>query len=345
MALLGMPSSSHAQALSQIAPFAAEEEAASAAASSPEAASAAAGSPAALRVGMPPSADTSMALESAEPSISDGTTWRAESDIRRGRMVAVVGGIVAADVIGVYKLARSWYDAPRSGFHLHDMDRDLREYKQQDKFGHAFSAYYLGLLSSQAYRWAGLSSQSSIWLGGTTSFIGLLQVEIVDGFYQNWGFSVLDLGMNALGSGLAVAQQLDPHTFGGLRFKMSYWPSQAYRDGLYPSYSDTIVDDYEGRIFWLAVNAHGVLPTSWRDDLPGWLKPWGVAVGNGASGIANDVFGGERHVYLALDLDLAKIPVGNSRILQFLRSQANFIHMPLPGVRFSSDGPTLGFFF
>lgn len=289
--------------------------------------------------------DTASASFSEDPVVADGTIWREDSDIRTGRLVGIAGGMLAADLVGVYKIASSWYDTPRSEFHLHDFDRDWREYHQQDKFGHAFSAYYIGLLMSQAYRWAGFSSPKSIWLGGATSFVGLLQIEIADGFYENWGFSLLDLGMNAVGSGLAVAQQFDPHTFGGIRLKMSYWPSEAFREGLYPPYSDTVVDDYEGRIFWLAVNAHGVLPGSWRDEIPTWIRPLGIAVGNGASGIARNVFGGERQVYVALDLDLAKIPVGDSRLLQFLRSQANFIHLPMPGVRFSPDGASLGFFF
>ena len=291
------------------------------------------------------SADTSAAHRIARRSISDGTIWRTESDVRRGRMYAVAGVIVAADVAGIYKLASSWYESPHSAFHFHSFDLDSRGYKQQDKFGHAMSSYYLTTTSAQAYRWAGLSWRRSVWTGAATASAGLLQVEIADGFHENWGFSLLDLGANTFGAALAVAQQLDPHTFGGIRMKISYRPSEAFRDGLYPPYSDTMVDDYEGQIFWMAANVHGVLPVSWRSGFPGWLQPFGVAVGHSASGIANDVFGGERQLFLALDLDLSKIPVGDNRFLQFLRSQANFIHLPLPGIRFSQHGPVFGFFF
>ncbi len=260
-------------------------------------------------------------------------------------MYAVAGGIIAADLVGIYKLASSWYDSPHSAFHFHDLNLDWRVYKQQDKFGHAFASYYFSTTSAQAYRWAGMSWRRSIWIGAATAYVGLLQVEIADGLHANWGFSLLDLAANTFGAGLAVAQQLDHHNFGGIRMKLSYRPSEAYREGRYPPYSDTIVDDYEGQIFWMAVNVHGVLSGSQRSVVPAWLQPFGVAFGHSASGIANHVLGGERQIFVALDLDLSKIPVGESRFLQFLRSQANFIHLPLPGVRFTNDGTTFGFFF
>lgn len=289
--------------------------------------------------------DSTATHPAVHPTRSDGTIWRTKADIRRVRMIAVAGGIVAADLVGLYKLASSWYDSPHSAFHVHNLDLDSRGYKQQDKFGHAFASYYFSTTSAQAYRWAGMSWRKSIWIGAATAYAGLLQVEIADGFHENWGFSFLDLAANTFGAGLAIAQQLDPHSFAGVRMKLSYRPSEAFKEGRYPPYSDTVVDDYEGQIFWMAVNAHGVLPGSWRSRYPGWLQPFGVALGHSAGGIANHVFGGERQIFVALDLDLSKIPVGDSRFLQFLRSQANFIHLPLPGVRFSNGGTTFGFFF
>ena len=54
---------------------------------------------------------------------------------------------------------------------------------------------------------AGFSGESSVWFGALTGWIWMLEIEISDGLFADWGFSWLDLSANTLGAGFFVLQQ------------------------------------------------------------------------------------------------------------------------------------------
>jgi hypothetical protein len=295
----------------------------------------------------PDSSGTSLSFDNERyyPYLDDGTTWRKTTQLKSWRLGVIVGGFLIFDAAGYAKISQLQYDTKTTSFHFHEGSRDIREYKQIDKVGHFVEAYYMSHLTSKIYRWAGLSAPSSIWFGSLTGFLWMLQIEITDGFYEAWGFSYYDLLMNVLGCGYSALQQFYPEQLRGIRFKVSYAPSTAYKNGLYPPYSNSILDDYEGINFWMTFNIYDLVPRDWRRTYPGWLAPWGVSLGYGVEGIAQDVFGGQREFLIGLDIDLNKIPTGENKFVKFWKDEFNFIRLPLPAVRVSPTTIWFGFYF
>ncbi len=279
------------------------------------------------------------------PSIDDGTRWTCTSNVKPSRLGLMIGALLISDAIAFKKLADFWYQTETSTFHFHEGSRDIREYKQMDKISHMVNGYWISRFASKFFRWGGFSAESSIWLGSLSSFLWFLQIEVTDGFFAAWGFSYYDFLMNVAGCGYAALQQFYPHPFKGIQFKMSYTPSNAYNKNLYSTVSKSWVDDYEGFTFWLAINIYDVLPENWRRSYPGWMAPWGIAIGHGVQDIARNVFNGRREIFIGLDFDIAKIPTGNSSFLKFMKDELNTIRLPLPAVCVSPSTVWFGFYF
>jgi hypothetical protein len=100
---------------------------------------------------------------------------------------------------------------------------------------------------------------------------------------------------NTLGVGWRVAEDYWP-AMQHVRFKVSYWPSEAWRAGLYGS----IVDDYESTYHWGSVDPEIFMPDSWGDIWPDWLN---IALAHTVEGIVDYDGSGRHRFYLALDLD------------------------------------------
>ncbi len=282
------------------------------------------------------------------PQLPDGTTWQSQTDIKPLRLGIVAGGIVAAEVGGLLYWNYTWYDTKTGSFHFNDFSEDMKVYQKMDKLGHMIHAYVITDLFAKAYRWSGFSVRSSIWLASATAFFWMLQIEIKDGFYPDWGFSLGDFGANTLGISLAALRQFYPEQLGGFRFKASYHVSTAYRYKLYTNKNVGHPEDYEGLTFWAAANVHDFMPKNIQRTYPGWLKPFGIAIGYSVKKVANDVFGGYNEVYLSLDLDLTKISMGGFDqfgIVIFLKDILNYIKLPMPTVRLSPKTTYVGFYF
>lgn len=278
--------------------------------------------------------------------LPDGTLWRDKSDIDYLKLGGVMGGILTVDIIGYYKLKDQWYNHPTSKMHAENFNLDIRLYQQMDKFGHLLHAYYATGLVSRLYRWTGLSGENSILYGAITGWLWMMQVEIADSFFDEWGFSWLDLTANTIGVSFSALQQLYPDALDGLQLKFSYHTSEALRERRYNNGSKLWVDDYEGLTWWLAVNVYHYLPANVQQNYPDWLKPFGLAVGHSAKHIADDPLHGEREIFLGLDFDLRKLPIGeDSDILKFLKNELNILKLPLPAVRITPSGVWYGLYF
>lgn len=279
------------------------------------------------------------------PNIDDGTVWRTHSDINKKRLYSVFGAMAVADIIGYFRLKELQYDAPTTTFHFTDFSEDIRKNKQMDKYGHIFDGYFSTHLISKAYRWSGMSARKSIYYGGLTGWLLFLQVEMADAFFEDWGFSTGDLMGNTIGAGFATFQQLNPDPWQGVRLKISYLPSEAHQQGLYSSVSSSKLDDYEGRTHWISFTIYDFLPEKWQQDYPVWLKPLAISVGQSVKGIATDVWGGTREVFIGLDIDFNKIPTGRSNLLKALKGELNLIRLPLPAVKITPETTWYGFYF
>lgn len=278
--------------------------------------------------------------------LSDGTIWREENNLNGYKIAGVLGAIAIVDFAGYNQLKNLWYTQRHSYWHSLDFTEDFRKYRWMDKFGHAMDAYFVSDLTAKAYRWSGFSGNSSILLGALTGWLWMMQIEISDGFFLEWGYSWGDVLANSVGSGFYILQQTNYELFGGLHPKISYHKSNAWKEARYIKVPGSIIDDYEGMTFWLGVNPYHYFPESWKQDYPKWLAPLGIAFGYGAKGIGIDPQGGRHEFFVGLDIDISKIPIGEgSGLVKFLKSEFNFIRLPLPAVRITPSGVWYGLYF
>ena len=267
------------------------------------------------------------------------------SGIRRGRLtgvLAVEGTLYVASLTGLYF---AWYkDYPQTTFHLFNDDG---EWMQVDKCGHAITAFYISRIGYSTYRWSGVNETKAAWFGGLFGFAYMLNVEILDGFSSQWGFSLGDFTANTLGSAIFVTQQLAWHE---QRFSLKYSFHQTkyaqYRpDLLGDNLIQNMIKDYNGHSYWISGNISSFLPE--RSKFPRWIN---VAVGYGAEGMTG-AFGNSanhngqqippfpryRKFFLSLDIDLTRIRT-KSAILRGIFTVVSFIKIPAPTLEYNTLG-------
>jgi len=125
------------------------------------------------------------------------------TDKRKVRQFAAVTG--AGYGIGVVAMYQLWYkDIPRQSFRFFN---DNAEWKQIDKAGHFFSAFYISKGTAHVLRDCGIPSRRSAVIGSLTGFALLLPVEIFDGYSEAYGASTGDLIANAAGSSFFLSSR------------------------------------------------------------------------------------------------------------------------------------------
>jgi hypothetical protein len=243
-------------------------------------------------------------------------------------MAAAGAGLVATDILAYAHFRKVWWDHPRTRFHLYrgwrrtsgsyDLGFDDSLWHHVDKCGHVFSASLLSRYGATTARWIGLSPGASDWAGFALASFLMLEIEVYDGFFAEWGFSLGDLIANELGAVLPVLQRRYA-ALRGMNVKLSYRPSGD------PVYSRYAVEDYGGMTFWLCVDGHLLLPRVARRY---WPEVLDFAVGYGTT----KKVGGRRELYFALDLDLSKVGF-RSPFLRAVAQALNVIHMPTPALQ------------
>ncbi|MFZ4521807.1 MAG: DUF2279 domain-containing protein [Bacteroidales bacterium] len=269
--------------------------------------------------------------------------------LRKGRLTGVLiaqGTLYVASVTGLYF---AWYkDYPQSSFHLFN---DGGEWMQVDKCGHAISANYISRIGYSTYRWSGVKEKQAAWFGGLLGFAYMLNIEILDGFSSEWGFSTGDLAANTIGSMMFVGQQLAWHE---QRFSLKYSFHQTqyaqYRpDLLGENLIQNMIKDYNGHSYWVSGNISSFL--SKKSRFPRWLN---VALGYGAEGMTG-AFGNSngsngkpvpsypryRKFFLSVDIDLTRIPT-KSTVLKGIFTVLSFIKIPAPTLEYNTLGQWKG---
>jgi hypothetical protein len=260
------------------------------------------------------------------------------------RLAWVIGGKAVVYGASLALLYEAWYkDYPRSGWHwINDND----EWLQMDKIGHATASAYFGKMGYEMYRWAGVKRKPAIWIGGSTGFIFLTVIEILDGFSAEWGASMGDFAANAIGAGLFIGQQLGWNDQ-RINLKWSYHETQYAQynpEQLGTSFAERMLKDYNGQTYWLSGNIKSFLPK--RSKFPGWLN---VSLGYSGEGMlgANSnptTINGEpvpefpryRQYFLSIDVDLPRIKT-KSHFVKFLLNGLNFIKVPFPTLEYNSQ--------
>jgi len=267
------------------------------------------------------------------------------SAIRKGRLAGVViaqGALYVASITGLYF---AWYkEYPQSTFHLFN---DGGEWMQVDKCGHGITAYYISRIGYSTYRWSGVKEKPAAWFGGLLGFAYLLNIEILDGFSSQWGFSLGDLTANTLGSMIFVGQQLAWHE---QRFSLKYSFHQTqyaqYRpDLLGDNLIQNMIKDYNGQSYWVSGNISSFLSSS--SKFPKWLNiaaGYGAEGMTGASGNTTDqngqpvpAFPRYRQFFLSVDVDLTRIPTKSS-VLKGIFTVLSFIKIPAPALEYNTLG-------
>ena len=264
--------------------------------------------------------------------------------------------------IGLYN---TWYrQYPQTGFHFFN---DWNEWGNMDKAGHVYTAYFQGVLTYKGARWTGLDEDNSILVGAICGSLFQSTIEVMDGFSEQWGFSLSDMAANVAGVSTFVVQQ---KVWGEQRInlKVSSWPKNypttnivstdllavstldQRANELYGSgYFESFLKDYNAQTIWASFNINSFIKR--ESKVPDWLN---VAVGYGSE----NMFGGfenewtvdqsefivdqtlyPRHqqYYLGLDVDLTRIKV-KSPFLKSLLSVLNIFKIPLPAIEYNSLG-------
>jgi hypothetical protein len=155
---------------------------------------------------------------------------------------------------GLALLSFAWYRKQRrSSFHFFN---DNPEWQQMDKFGHAYTAFYLSYFAFHLLLYAGVERKTALNYGGWVGAILMTPIEILDGFSDGYGASWGDEVANIAGSAFFIWQQkkwgevkLQPQFF----FKPS--PFAALRPELLgKNLAEQWLKDYNGQVYWLRFN-------------------------------------------------------------------------------------------
>lgn len=294
----------------------------------------------------------------SDSAISSTSLQTDSSTILKTRRSIVGYSSIAAYGSALYGLNKAWYaNYPRSAFHFYN---DNGEWNQVDKVGHAWSAYQLTSASFHAWKWTGVNEKKTLLYAGISGPGFLTIIEILDGFSQEWGFSMGDMAANILGSGLFLGQQAFWNEQ-KITFKFSF-NKKDYNESLLKKRADNLfgkswyermLKDYNAQTYWLSGNIHSFFPES---NFPKWLN---ISFGYGAEGMLGgyenkwtDKNGTVidrtdikriRQFYLAPDIDLTKIRT-RSRFLKTTFYLFNSLKFPAPTIMIDSKGKIHGYF-
>lgn len=223
-----------------------------------------------------------------------------------------------------------------------------------DKFGHAYSNFTASRLMMDAFDWAGFAKKEKLIYGGTVGFVYMTGIEIMDGFSDGWGFSYGDMIANALGTGMAIAQEAYWN-------KQKIWIKYSYNESGLAHYNpillgsnlaEKILKDYNAQIYWLSFNPFVVfnketkipkcLNLSFGYGAGGMLRAQGY---NSVTYVVNSTphveyeFTAERirNYYFSLDIDLTQIKT-KSKFLKTLFTCLNSVKVPAPAIQFNNKG-------
>lgn len=263
--------------------------------------------------------------------------------------------------IGLY---HAWYKQyPQSKFHLFN---DGGEWNNMDKVGHVYTAYFQGVLCYKGAKWTGLSDDKSILVGAICGSLFQSTIEVMDGFSEEWGFSLYDMGANITGIGIYALQQ-KYWKEQRISLKVSSFPQkypeytvvgsggtsillQDRANHLFgTSFAEKYLKDYNAQVIWASANVHSFLPSGNR--WPEWLNvAFGVGAGNMFGGYKNEwETDGEQFVvdpnfyprvqqyYLGFDINLTKIKTNNN-FLKGMLSIFDIFKVPSPAIELNSRG-------
>lgn len=254
-------------------------------------------------------------------------------DHRKLRIAAISSA--AAYSITLVGLNQLWYkNSPRQSFTFFN---DNAEWKQIDKAGHFYSAFYLAYGTSRGLQSFNVRDTRADLIGALTGFAVLVPIEIFDGYSAAYGASAGDLVADAAGALFYIGQKK-------LWSEVRIYPKFSFRTSSYASLRpnvlgegfEQVIKDYNGQTYWLSLDADRFF------RFPKWLN---ISVGYGANGMVyardqqNEAAGlgtPYRQYYFSLDFDPTSIQ-SRSKVVRTLLFVAGMIRIPSPAVEFNRD--------
>ena len=270
--------------------------------------------------------------------------------IHLDRLALIGGGAATFRYIGFKYVDRAWYQGQKTDSIRWLNDWNGETYVNFDKAGHFMGGLFMSQSLNSAYAWAGFGTRSAAFLGTITSWAALLEIEMRDAYFDQWGFSIPDFVANTAGASLPLLHALFPRTR-AIGFKFSYFPSGLYLDNAERARNDRpniqhAIDDYEGMTVWMTIAVDRLLPKR-AETL--WPKGLGLSLGYGVKGLHGsnvksrgrfkrypDRPDAEPELLLGLDYDARRLP-GQGRFAQHFKKQLNWLHFPTPAVRIYPD--------
>ena len=170
-------------------------------------------------------------------------------------------GLTSAYYTGsIFVLSKTWYkDRERVPFHFYN---DNNGYLQVDKFGHTFGGYIYSYIGFHFLMNSGFNRKDALLYGATLGFVLQAPIEIMDGIYEDYGFSWGDIVANTLGSAIVIGQEL-AFKEQIVKYKFSYWESAYSREAngyLGTNSFNRIFKDYNGHTYWLSCPINKIRP-------------------------------------------------------------------------------------
>ena len=248
--------------------------------------------------------------------------------VSRLRLGLTLVGVSVYNSAFYQTLKKPWWSGDKSDFHVIN-DWWANYSMEVDKLAHAFAGQSMALTAARSYEWSGMSRRQALFWGGVTGLATLTQVEVLDGYTREYGFSTADCAANVAGAFFPLMQEMwRPLRL--LTFKMSYHTAR-----FEPGRSPGVLEDYNRQTYWLALDVDGVLPRNARGWWPDWL---GVAVGYGVdNAFASRRDDRVREFYVAFDFDPTRA-VDDGGWLAGILAPLHYIHFPAPAIRIREDG-------
>ena len=260
--------------------------------------------------------------------------------MKKSRLTPLLIGTGVGYGLGMVGMNELWYkNSPRSSFHFFN---DAGEWKQMDKVGHCYSAFFESMTAVRVLSWAGLPQKKAIFWGCMSGIILQSPIEILDGFSAAYGASLSDLVANTAGSAMAFTQycawneiRIQP------KFSFHSTNSAAQRPNVLGSnFLEQVFKNYNGQTYWLSFNIYSFLAE--ESKFPRWLN---VSLGYSAERMlyaenTPNLQAGQnayRQYFLSLDIDLTKIKSKNKFVKTLLYS-FNILHIPAPAIEMNKFG-------
>jgi len=249
-----------------------------------------------------------------------------ETELNYPLLAGIGSGLLGISYgVQVYQ-KNAWWKDQRTKFHFYN---DWEYALWIDKTGHLYGTYMAAHIFSAGLEGANVQAEAKAWCSSALALSFQLFVEVQDGFGPQWGFSPGDAYADVLGAAFPVFQYYYPYLH-NFDIKFSYFPADLYKKDPESGQTHIVMDDYAGQKYWLALKLKNMLPEKISHYWPEFLC---LALGVGVRELDGSGHG-KRDVYLALDLDAETIPL-YGKYWEFVKSSLNYIHFPMPGIRFT----------